>query len=438
MKKLLSLAAILGLLSASNALALTPPFPEVCGTIAGIKCPAGYKCVIAEDSRQVTDAAGKCVRPAPFCYISDKLMENYKRELDSLVKAEKLGNLDDAEQYKRNIAELREKIEGEKKRCKTVAPPSTVTGSGGSLDDQPEFADWCGEALGLEKKIKYYENLNNLGDEEIAKIIGQGRKVESIRELIKTSLEQLPRALERARTQCQTTKTKPGDTTPAVELFQQTDASFKPIIPESAQELQHYYKTRIAVITNKEEGDANQQFKELKDLHQEIDELIARLLRSQQEIETSDLAGLVAIVKIRPGVVEADGVTVEVSDSKFRATIKDTPIVVKQIDNKVVIEAEELSVDAPEVTVESGRVTVTGKEIKLTPKEAVEKSGGEAVGMILQTFDDALVYEVNTRELRKLFGFIPIKVTKRVRVEAQNGEIVRVDLPWYSFLTTQP
>ena len=49
-----------------------------------------------------------------------------------------------------------------------------------------------------------------------------------------------------------------------------------------------------------------------------------------------------------------------------------------------------------------------------------------------------LAYELKTQRKAKVFGLIAAKMQVKAQVSAENGELIRVDKPWWAFIASEP
>ena len=127
---------------------------------------------------------------------------------------------------------------------------------------------------------------------------------------------------------------------------------------------------------------AKKQIEELKTLRDEIDMLISNLIKSRKELEVSELNNLVKEVKISRGEIKADDISVKTTEKKILVSIGDRPVSVEPTESRVLIRDKGLEVNASEVMI----------------KENVLSVGG---------------------------------------ADADNGDTLSEQLPWYNFLTTR-
>jgi hypothetical protein len=377
--------------------------------------------------------------------VSSELME----ELDKLVRMlEEAEHADEQEL----INTLQEKIQVIKEEIRhasetptvveeseepqlVVEPPTEVTTSQGVVSSSP--IDWCAELKGLEEKKAHYEALYGLSDEEL-KDRGYNRGKDEIGNTIRN----LEEAIERARLACEgggvPSSGGGGTTTTPTDVTTETVVVEKPIAVGSGGEITDYYRVRIAEIAT-EEVEIEKQVAELKELRNEIDELIEELIKSRAEISAEEVSGLVAKIEVRPGEVCMDGVVVKTINKSVVARINNDNVEIKPTEAQVILQDRNLTVKTPELSIENDTLRVGDSEVKLRPGTIIGEIEVEPKEIELKEENAKAVYKIKIDESRKLFGFIPIKVENTLTLDAANTEvrITEEEGPWWAFLTTK-
>jgi len=364
------------------------------------------------------------------CYMSDKLMQQYNELILELqkVSSDKIK----AEEITRQIVAKKQYIEAQKKACadnpqtawQVAAPPK-------ESENKPVAIpmDRCNEVAQWENKINYYKKLGNLGEDDL-------RKEGFSREEIEKITQELSLGIEKVRVQCvNQEKTPIVPRITAITELGSVAETVKPVVVESGQEISAYYKTRIekAVSIKGEE----KQIEELKTLRDEIDGLISNLIKSRKELEVSELNALVKEVKISRGEIKADDISVKTTEKKMLVNIGDRPVSVEPTESRVLIRDKGLEVNASEVMIKENVLSVGGADVKMSASEVTEKLGFTPTTIELREEDAKAVYNMTIEERRKLFGFIPFNSQKTVTADADNGNTLSEQLPWYNFLTTK-
>ena len=70
-------------------------------------------------------------------------------------------------------------------------------------------------------------------------------------------------------------------------------------------------------------------------------------------------------------------------------------------------------------------------------KGVAEKFEVSPKSVELKEEDDKAVYKMKAYEPRKLFGLIPPTIQKTVTIDADNGDLIGEQRPWYAIFTTK-
>ena len=303
-----------------------------------------------------------------------------------------------------------------------LAPPIAI--------DKPNIAsvNRCDEIAQWENKIVYYEKLSGSNDADL-------KKDGFSREEIERILKDLLLGLEKVKTQCSsqsgTITALPTAITGSISVTE----TIKPVVVESGQEISAYYKIRLEETTSAKGEE--KQIEELKTLRDEIDGLIANLIKSRKELEVSELNNLVTEVKVSRGEIKADNIAVKTTEKKMLVNMGDIPVSIEPTASQVLIRDKDLEVKTNEVTIKENVLSVGGVEVKIPASEVVKKLGVAPKTIELKEENAKAVYNMKIEERRKLFGFIPFNVQKTVIADSANGNVLTERLPWYNFLTTK-
>ena len=371
-------------------------------------------------------------KPISICYISDNLMQEYDRLILELQKSE--SDKIRAEEITKKIIALKQEIAKQQKECANIPQPTTTSKP---VPSAPPIAinkpiavsiNRCNEVTQWENKIVYYKKFSGLDDADL-------KKEGFARDEIEKILRDLSLGLEKVKTQCSNqsgTITAPGAVISGSVSVAET---VKPVVVESGQEISAYYKTKLEETTSAKGGE--KQIEELKALRDEIDGLIANLIKSRKEIEVSELNTLVKEVKVNRGEIKADNIAVRTTEKKILVNIGDRPVSIKPTASQVLIQDKGLEVKTDEVVIKENVLSVGGVEVKMSASEIAEKLDIAPKTIELKEENTKAVYNMTIEERRKLFGFIPFNIQKIIAADASNGNVLTERLPWYSFLTTK-
>lgn len=211
---------------------------------------------------------------------------------------------------------------------------------------------------------------------------------------------------------------------------------FKPTTVESGQAIGSYYRQKFQNITIGTQ-DAERQIDALKNLRTEIDGLIQKLIQNKNEFRASEIGNLVPEVKILPGEIRANEISVKSTDKKVMVGVGGKELSVEPKENTVIINDGGLAVKTDGVSIKENVVSVGNSEIKVSPSITVEKLQIVPKTMELKEENSRAVYKIIADEKRSLFGIIPVQVEKSVSVDAVNGDVISESRPWWSFLSTK-
>lgn len=394
------------------------------------------------------------VKSIAVCYIPDKLAKDYNRLLIDLRKAELVDDKETAELIIKKIIVLKLEIERARKECMSSSfQPRPMQLSTEVSPSTPIEINRCREVAQWENKITYYKKLSVLSDADLKEQTGFSK------EEIKKILSNLPNGLEKVRAQCEDQRNIVGERssgTFSTEILSMDLTSIaepiKPVVVESGREIDDYYKARIEKITATE--DIEEQIQNLKSLKEEVDELIANLIKGRKEIEASELSNAVTEIRVSRGEIKADDVVIKTTDKKILLTISDKPISVEPTVEGVIIRGwnpdgkEAIEVKAEEISIKDNILRVGNSEVKFAVSDVIEnisKRPGRIKyanitlekGIVLVEENGQAVYKIKEIEPRKLFGFIPIQITKTLTASAETRDLLDERFPWYTFLTTR-
>ncbi len=398
-----------------------------------------------------TAESGASVRASAVCFIPDELSQNYSKLILDLKKAEEAGDKELASAITQKITALKEEIEKVKKQCLSATQAPSAQALVKPLPVAPLplpsiiTVDRCQEVNQWENKITHYEELSKLNDEDLKYKSG------FTREEIKKILEELYQGIEKVKKQCEeqekSTETLKTGVPRGNIIVRNIRKPFKvvspvkPVIVESGEEISNYYKAKIEEIV--EEGSAEEQIEKLKTLRTEIDDLIAKLIKSKEKIEAEELKGLVSEIKITPQEIKADNVSVSlrgIEKKDIRRGIVIAKVAGKLLnifpgDKKVVIEDENLKVETETVSVKDEKLFIGNSEVKIFPSQVASNLNILPKEAELKEENGKAVYKFKVLERRRLFGFIPLNITKIITSDAEFGNSLGERLPWWSFLT---
>jgi hypothetical protein len=106
-----------------------------------------------------------------------------------------------------------------------------------------------------------------------------------------------------------------------------------------------------------------------------------------------------------------------------------------QSGNVEVITSEKVSVINSKLTMQTS--SGTDKEIKVMPEEAIAILGMNSVQSTeLKDESEKAVYSISGTKQEKILLVFPVNMNIKAKVNAQTGEIISLEKPWWSFLAT--
>lgn len=407
---------------------------------------------------QITKAQTPAIRPASVCYMSDKLMQEYNQLIIELQKSE--SDKARMEEITNKIITLKQEIAKQQNECANTPPQLTpITTSQTTPLIAPTTIsmatenksivisiDRCNEVTQWENKITYYKKLGSLNDDDL-------KKNGFSREEINRILQELLLGAEKVKAQCNnqnvTTSTPTTATTGSApvaikpitptgttaEQLPPNMETVKPVVAESGQEITTYYKGKLEKTTSI--NGADKQIEELKTLRDEIDGLISSLIKSRKEMESSELNTLVKEVKVSQGEIKADNIVVKTTEKKILLNVGDSPVSIEPTASQVLIRDKGLEVNTNDITIKENVMSVGGVDVKMSASAVTEKLNLAPTTIGLKEENSKAVYTMRIDERRKLFGIIPFNSQRTVSANAENGDVISEQVPWYNFLTTK-
>ena len=403
------------------------------------------------------------------CVINDELMKEYDRLIVMLKEAEDRNDKEAVEGLIEKILEIKEEIKKDMERCESEKQkPELVVPTKPKVTAvvvRPLSVDKCAELEEWKAKKEFYETLYALSEEELKNkgYTGGNAEIEKI-------LKELEEGIEKIKLECEAgggdgaAAPVPSEITGGgggggvaappvpsggggagagvavteVPSIAATVVS-KPVVAVSGEEITDYYKLMISNIMTKE-ANTEGRIAELKELRNEIDQLIAELIKGKDEIRVEEVKNLVTEIRVSPNEIKADNVIVKTSGKKVMMKLNGNDLEIKPTQTQVVIKDGTLEIKAPELTIENETLKVGNSEVKFTAGDVVEKIGVEPKeirGIELIEENAKAVYKIKTEESRKLLGFIPVEVETDLTIDAAEAKVVEEKASWWAFLTVK-
>ena len=438
------------------------------------------------------------------CVINDELMKEYDRLIGMLREAEDCDDKEAVDGLIEKILEIKEEITKDMERCEEqkqeqrleLVVPSEIKVT--AVTVRPVYIDKCAELEEWKAKKEFYETLYALSEEELKNKGYTGGKAE-----IEKILKELEEGIEKIKIECEAgggdgaaapvpseitgggggdgaaapvhpeitgggggdgaaapvhpeiTGGGGGDGATAppvpsgggggggvavteVPSIAATVVS-KPVVAVSGDEITDYYKLMIGNIMTKE-ANTEERIAELKELRNEIDQLIAELIKGKDVIRIEEVKNLVTEIRVSPNEIKADNVIVKTSGKKVMMELNGNDLEIKPTQTQVVIKDGTLEIKALELTIENETLKVGNSEVKFTAGDVVKKievEPKEIREIELIEENAKAVYKIKTEESRKLLGFIQVEVETDLTIDAAEAKVVEESVPWWVALTTK-
>jgi len=360
-------------------------------------------------------------KPVSVCVPDDSLMKRLKEVMAALEEASKSGDTEKASVLKKTMVGIKGDVEKATIECKreyvnATKPVSSSAASGGgviSVDVCTELKRW------IEKRDRYASMLT-----ETAAMLDVTLSEEQVRKIVKELEEGISKLEEKCKSASQNQPSSSGD-------------PVKPVAIESGEEISGYYKEKVQILMEKAEG-IDQKIATLKDVRKEIDAMIGELIRKKQDLNLSEMEGIVDKIKVTPNKISADNVDVMVTDKKIKIKFKDRELELENEGGKVTLKDGNFNATAEELSVSpDGNLSFKDKDIKTLPRELMAKLKGDAKKIEIKLDnEDRPVYRVTAYEAKNLLGFIPVTVEKEVIVDASSDDatVIEETRPWWAYL----
>lgn len=194
----------------------------------------------------------------------------------------------------------------------------------------------------------------------------------------------------------------------------------------------------IKAVQNREEKNARerqeeQELEEAKERQEE--EEMREYISNSSKLEYSDIKNATSRIKITAQAIGADDKVVEAQGKEISANVNGNKIKVRQAKQTVqIVDEGGTFADAPEATLEEGVLSVEGQKVKIMPSQAKAKIKGEVKGMQIRREKGGPAYQAQVRAKAKIFGIFDTEYDKEVSVDAQSGQILRENRPWWAFV----
>jgi hypothetical protein len=213
----------------------------------------------------------------------------------------------------------------------------------------------------------------------------------------------------------------------------------KTIVSErvEAKEVVTYYKEKVTEVMTQEQ-DIDLQITQLKGLRIEIDNMIAELIKKKDQLNASEVSGVVDEIKVRQNTIQTGSATVTTTTAKVMTQINNKNVEVKPTAIGVEIKDENNTVTSSNLTIKANKVEISDIVIQTTPSAAVKTAKMQNTKTINLTVENgAPIYTMTGDENRKLLWIIPVTMEKQVKIDTSTGAVINEEKPWWSALTSE-
>ena len=182
---------------------------------------------------------------------------------------------------------------------------------------------------------------------------------------------------------------------------------------------------------------------ELKRVIRELKETIRQLREEVKELRLKIRELRKKLMITTQGIVDPEtGEVVEVDRAEIEVNIKNKPVKIKKEEREIYIETPSgvrVKVELPEVVVENNGLAVGRAKVSVLPDEVLEKIRhavrvDQAEDVRLTVEGNKPVYDIKAKMRGRLLFFIPVELPVEVKVDAETGRELRVNMPFWAFL----
>ena len=333
-------------------------------------------------------------------------------------------------------------VEPQKTEVQKQETINTTSGTGGGAN-APVSSNTTATAVKCELvNQERTKEINNLMIElQKANQEGQQELIVRIKEKISAIQQEMEKAKKECLGQTATTQYPQSTTSTQVAIIQPTPQ--KPTNVENPSEIASYYKDKMTNILQKT-GDTDQTINSLKQLRNEIYQMIVKLVKETEKIKMSDIKDLTQELTISPSQIQVNNVKVDIENQKeIGIELKGKEINIKANLQNVEIQDGAFNVKSNEkMVIKNQEMNVAEQKITVLPTEATslfKLKPEEIKEFNLDVENNKPVYNIKTIEKRKLLGIIPVSITREAKIDAASSEknVLEDNNPWWTFLTSK-
>jgi hypothetical protein len=204
------------------------------------------------------------------------------------------------------------------------------------------------------------------------------------------------------------------------------------IIARSINEVRREYQKQFVSAIR----DSNVEIKEeLQELRQAINTKIRQELREKRMVDYSDYNGLgqkiiIAKEMIEVRVKDAIDSNVIPITARIKRRVHDRLIEIRNDRNKVEIVDGNVIVETDEeVTIDDNGLHIRGRKLRVLPN-AIKMKAREKIE--LHTQGEKIKYIIKAKNIRHIFGFIPVETLEEIQINAETGVTESYARPWWA------
>ncbi|MDP2820893.1 MAG: hypothetical protein Q8O39_01650 [bacterium] len=330
-----------------------------------------------------------------------------------------------------------QKIEAQKQEI-----PSATSGTGGGASVSVSSVSTTTGKCEIVNKERTRELNNLLVELQKANKVGQQELVVRIKEKINSINQEIEKAKKECANQI-TTRYPQSTTSTQIVIAQPTPQ--KPVGAGNPTEIADYYKDKMTNILQKT-GDTDQTINSLKQLRNEIDQMIVKLVRETEKIKMSDIKDLTQELTISPSQIQVNNIKMDIENQKeIGIESKGKEINIKANLQNIQIQDGGFNVKSMErIMIKNQEMNIAEQKITVLPTEATslfKLKPEEIKEFNLDVENNKPVYNIKTIEARKLFGIIPVSISREAKIDAvsvsSEKNILEDNKPWWTFLTSK-
>ncbi len=211
---------------------------------------------------------------------------------------------------------------------------------------------------------------------------------------------------------------------------------------ELNQEMRQVVSTYVERIQNLSSISDNQLRNQVRDqIKQETMAQVKAIVANRSTVDANEILPIANRIHLSANSTQLGDETINVTNISVTARIRDRIMNITQMQQRLnVIENGVQASVGPnlDISITENGTTIGGKALEVTPLEAKERLRNMVVSKLeIKTEAGNLIYQADGEENRKLLGIFQIKVQTTAQISAENGETLKVERPWWAFLTTE-